>query len=112
MKQRISVEQLQELTAEQRQRLREWWKSEVLDIVYDRQLGTKALVCTEYAIDCLPLLNIGQMLALLQDKHKPDEPFYYEYHEEEWYVNNGRIYRDMNLVDVLWTAVKDALGEG
>jgi hypothetical protein len=39
MKRRITPEQLAELTEEQKDRLREWWKPEVGDFYYNRVIG-------------------------------------------------------------------------
>jgi len=83
--QRITVEQLQELTEEQRERLREWWKPEAGDTVkyiYDTDISiitshvndfNMVLIKGNYRIrtakgDCTPLLSIGQLIQLLQDK--------------------------------------------
>ena len=87
MKQRITVEQLNELTDKQKERLQEWWNPQSYDVACGLVSGT------EYVIDVhgdtismledsegivppidkkeiLPLLSIGQMIQLLREKHE------------------------------------------
>lgn len=89
MKQRITVEQLNELTEEQKARLREWWQPEKFDLALANYLGKSNVIALEkiygekwidiekaqddfgeeYAKkDMTPLLSIGQCIALLNDK--------------------------------------------
>ena len=97
MKQRITVEQLQELTPEQQARLKLWWKPERGDMFAYFSSSPKArnYVQVEYCCnpikvngwdrtifangangrnnhfnisDCLPLLSIGQCIELLLEK--------------------------------------------
>lgn len=78
MKQRISVEQLQELTEEQKGRLREWWRPRKGDWYYYLNIQYSHVITdsSEYALssynnhkrDYLPLLSIGQCIELLKDK--------------------------------------------
>lgn len=89
MKQHLSVEQVTSLSPEAQQRLREWWKPQVGDIVISKKdnrpriLGQTYMPLGEFALqfhpycadtlacdlaklaDCLPLLSIGQCLQLL-----------------------------------------------
>lgn len=71
MKQRISAEDLAELTPEQQERLREWWTPEVGDyIVHDTQ-GAGCLfgdIGIMVKAHMLPRLSIGQCIELLKDK--------------------------------------------
>jgi len=91
VKQRITVEQLNELSDEQKARLREWWKPQIGDAIISekddrlRFIGHKTLfgdfalqfhpytydcnACDLVRVkDCLPLLSIGQMIELLSGK--------------------------------------------
>lgn len=82
MKQRITPEQLKELTPEQKERLREWWRpvkgdSYIWDsplsgmlgpMVYDGVSLGKALPQENSKGSCLPLLTVGQCIALLKEK--------------------------------------------
>ena len=83
VKQRITIDQLNELTDEQKQRLREWWKPQGSDIYYNTHFKTSnSIRVNEYTnIEAgniqnslegqnwlRPLLSIGQMIELLQDK--------------------------------------------
>ncbi len=94
MKHRIDASQLNELTDEQKQKLREWWKPQRFDIFYDfggkRRLivlegelrgNSRVLYYGERRVDyviyhiegdlntnLLPLLSIGQLIELLESK--------------------------------------------
>lgn len=82
MKQRITVEQLNELTDEQVKKLSEWWK------------------------DHLPLLNIGQLIEYLTQTEKP----LIESSLAGWRVwHQGEHYSKVELCDALWEAVKQCL---
>lgn len=89
MKQRITVEQLQELTDEQKERLREWWKPVAGDYFATPIATGSRKVIAHIAvaangelryfdnngrawnkIEMLPLLAIGQMIELLLDAGK------------------------------------------
>jgi hypothetical protein len=107
-KRRVTVEQLDELTDEQKQKLREWWRPEVGDY-YNCECGVKSRADINTAVVdfyehasphdedcCLPLLDIGQMIQLL--------------------ITHGKAVRfpcDMRVpgatVDTLWESVKCAL---
>jgi len=84
MRQRISVEQLGELTEEQKERLREWWKPREYDVfavgrisdsVHELEGGLiRTKDCdndgchgAELKRESLPLLSIGQCIELLID---------------------------------------------
>jgi hypothetical protein len=107
MKQKITVEQLQELTEEQKKRLREWWKLQPGDIMFDIKMGCletlvggsngKAIIEHiegESKARFLPLLSIGQMIELLQNSYK----------KVRWPDT-----KDKNLCNSLWSAVKEVL---
>ena len=78
MKQRITVEQLNELSEEQKARLWELWQPSEGDTVLVNRGILKNYVIT-FSEDCLsnfpqkpigyvPLLNIGQMIEIIKDK--------------------------------------------
>jgi hypothetical protein len=120
MKQRISIEQLQELTGEQQQRLREWWKPQEGDWYHDKtygesyygmEVGGYDVYTLKPAIDDLPLLNIGQMIELLENKNpslKIENNYYDEIDPDSfiWGVDGKRA---DNFCDALWNAVKKVL---
>jgi len=117
MKKRITVEQLQELEPKQQQKLREWWKPEIgdeftgitkhgtqrrLDIVGDIddcELSSYDDCSWTYKQkDCLPLLDIEQMIELLEDSIEDKN----HYCEIRWCKYE-------ELCDILWEKVKDFL---
>jgi hypothetical protein len=90
MKQRIDESQLAELSDDQKQRLRDWWKPQIGDmfawITYGSLVGPLGPIVTHEFSDntffygkgtdepeefhkngCIPLLSIGQMMELLSD---------------------------------------------
>jgi hypothetical protein len=96
LKQRISVEQLQELSSDQKQRLREIWQPNSGDhAIYTKYKNTVCLVLNNvndryFSLtgfgpsnqfwsamngkeDCLPLLSTGQMIELLMAHSKSFE---------------------------------------
>lgn len=97
MKQRITPEQLQELSQEQRERLREWWQPRMRDGdwfygTYGGRDEVDKWMISPYCVDsgvygsgscpdedsmpdkdALPLLSIGQCIELLQSKDKNGE---------------------------------------
>jgi hypothetical protein len=130
MKQRISVEQLQELTEEQQRRLREWWKLQPGDIMFDVKMecletlvggsNGKAIIehiKSESKLRFLPLTNIGQMIELLNEKKKQNEkleinaPIGLISKWSVWYANGEfpKKYENNELCDALWQAVKEVL---
>ena len=129
MKQRITVEQLQELTPEQQQKLRELWKPNYGDCACE--VGESDYV-EQYKDDpyrhvienaqnilnnSLPLLDIGQMIELLNNKRNQAETL--EIHAPiglidrwcVWYANGAfpKRYETHELCDALWESVKEAL---
>jgi hypothetical protein len=121
MKQIITVEQLMELTEEQKQRLRELWKREFGDVFYitDYKDNKEAqmqvmdrvwqLIVKDYRKEFLPLLSIGQMIELLIQHHG-------EYWSDSISKINGTTYSkniyftyEDELCDALWQAVKQVL---
>jgi hypothetical protein len=129
VKQRISVEQLQELTEEQKQRLRELWKPQFYDVVIDNNKYDVIIVfhggmmCSidvemqkRYTkADCLPAMSIGQMIEILESKFPTlyienqlpaglRESIRYRIFQQ----GAGPHYGD-TLCDALWQAVKEVL---
>jgi len=133
MKQRITPEQLQELTSEQQEALRKWWKPEEWELIYVTNKGLNAFgqamritginpACDSLPMrlyvdvgdwclksEVLPLLSIGQCIELLLDK---------EYQASWGEVLEDISYRegDSELIDVLWEiaknyAIKEEVGE-
>jgi hypothetical protein len=111
MKQRISIEQLQELTEEQQHRLREWWKPEFGDMLVMPPHTTIEVIDEELfkilqrvKLDynpALPLLSIGQLIELLNGLDLDGET--------EQSINDGIMWINDNLCDALWSAVKKVL---
>ena len=127
MKRRIEPDQVKELTPGQQERLRDWWKPEKGDVILKENgewvidnigdgLFDDAIVSQDYTFgevrhdksDCLPLLNIGQMIELL-------EPYF----ESEYGTEPARYFKGIildwddfeipELCDALWEAVKATL---
>lgn len=137
MKQRITVEQLKELTPEQQGKLREWWKPQEFDVFvtteseYPKVVGyfenNSILVC-EFGRKwlplngCLPLLSIGQCLKLLQEiaqKHWFEDLYSRTEHKSEkdggwewsWCFGWGNYneFEAQEFIDALWEAAKSIL---
>lgn len=134
MKRRITPEQLQELTPEQQQKLRDLWKFEVGDICtnedcieiciaeyleggeytkyFSKEIRTADCGKIEMydAEDCLPLLDIGQMIELLAHRLVKID---YDGFTNNYYVQvrNAATYGKPELCDALWNAVKFVLQE-
>lgn len=139
MKQRITVEQLQELSDEQKKRLREWWKPQEGDFITD---GSETLsigdVCTpsktgnmydggcgccsnNYGIGNFLLIpNIGQMIEILNVRTTTDWGIvnyndscqaYHVYlgYSLESASDNKKCWLENELCDALWEAVKEVL---
>jgi hypothetical protein len=133
VKRRITVDQLKELAPEQQQKLRDWWKPQTHDVIIHsfRRFGEKSIIyypnsgniivndgdgSESFVLkrDCLPLLDIGQMIELLEsiDKcisitHKVDiEDWGWEVHLRhlDYYI-----FIQDSLCDALWQAVKVVL---
>ena len=122
MKQRISAEDLAELTPEQQERLREWWTPEVGDyIVHD----TQGIGCLFGDVDImdkthmLPRLSIGQCIELLKsrwtDRVNISESLgKYRVQTINAVVQNHayikeRVYVADELIDALFATVKEVL---
>lgn len=125
MKQHISAEQLQELTQEQKERLREWWKEH--QSYYDvgvyyidgrqvcQSVGEKTYNDTLISIKtegAIPLLSIGQMIELLQEKvgHFGIHNMFAEIKDVSgpgWSIHKPKCFdiRANELCDALWHAV-------
>lgn len=114
MKRRITADQLNELTDQQKERLREWWKPQEGDFVCDeygdigvlhKDLDTDWIVYSDYTTHLndwddpnikqklMPLLDIGQMIDLILDKTRT--PFNFHCHTK--------------VCDALWESVKYCL---
>jgi hypothetical protein len=110
MKQRITVEQLQELTEEQQQKLREWWEPQDGDMFFR---NNRIQICDiGYHHDkdeCLPLLDIGQMIELLLDKCGKNLNIYQCKNFNTITVTTFKEYFAQELCDSLWEAVKEVL---
>jgi len=126
MKQRITVEQLQELSEEQGGRLREWWRpvagdyftalfsgtplNRVISNVSKRYEGQiRDSHCNVWEIaDCLPLLSIGQCIELgyfLGIHADLTIPLYQDKdYPLTWYP--GRKEEPIEIIDALWGAIK------
>lgn len=119
MKRRITVEQLNELTEEQKLKLRDWWRSDAFrlyDLAYDEKLAVNCNgvinVCNqemiELSIDAIPLLDIGQMIELLHSK--VNVSFFDRDPGPVWSVMKDKTWYDKpELCDALWEAVKAVL---
>lgn len=123
MKQRITVEQLDELTAEQRVNLQEWWKPQKGDMLYYpfRRLVLLIEEVSDKRIEsigdllqkdmCYPLLSIGQMIELIRSKCNRVAITTYN---DEWGIvaSSGDPIStniDEELCDALWRVVKKIL---
>lgn len=105
MKQRITAEQLSELTQEQQARLRDWWQPEDGDWIFDTNNHQDYSWCSacwsEYGPEnsdikamALPLLSIGQCFDMVK------APMAIKYLEK---------YPTKEPLDALWQAVKEVL---
>jgi hypothetical protein len=109
MKQRITIDQLQELTEEQQQRLEEWWKPEEGDLVYNKFFN-------EFKQEELPLLDIGQMIELLRDTRPKVNIYFSGSLGNEITIPFDKIpslvsaiAKESDICDCLWSAVKQVL---
>jgi len=121
MKQVITAEQLQELSEEQKERLREWWFKHIKvgDVFI---VDGKVLKDGDVTIGPNPLLSVGQCIELLQEKCPNGIAFHNDW-GEIWTVlaqdtqNDDPpdsfisrvIAEDHDLIDALWEAVKAVL---
>jgi len=98
VKQKITLEQLNELTQDQYLKLKEIWKT--------KDYSSNS---TRYAVEgILPTFNIGQMIELLNEK---DMDIEMELGGLEWFVCwNGYVCRQSpELCDSLWEIIKEIL---
>ena len=120
MKQRITVNQLHELTPDQQNKLREWWS-------IHRQQGD-VFIChgndflngKTFAWDghnkpfnmAIPLVSIGQCLSILE-RYAPmlgmKHGCYGSWYLEIWTEESHKIFEDKECVDVCFQAVKSIL---
>lgn len=122
MKQRITVEQINELSDEQRKRLQEWWNPDINDVYTstDKNMLNQATVFTieeidssgfiydwrfgvaQYKNDCMPLLSIGQLIELTGATGILK-------FNGGWALDEDAIEYHKELVDALWEEVKKVL---
>lgn len=115
MKQRITIDDIRKLTQKQQVKLRQLWHPSIGDTVNDRYDNSVMFVNSrvdDYNItlirgnsrmkvtkeECLPLLNIGQMIELLEDKQ-------IEWRLDTFTINQDEInikYNKNELCDTLW----------
>lgn len=106
MKQRISISQLNQLSDNQKRKLRNYWKPKfykyvgsVVDFEDEITIDTEGTLYTisflkdEFMGITLPLLNIGQMIELLDDYNAP----------------LIRVKTVNELCDFLWKEIKEIL---
>lgn len=127
MKQHITIEQLHEMTDDQKEYLRKWWYPRqydvVLDVQHDHQFsiyyqdGTIGDSYHDYMKDdCLPLLSIGQMIEFISTASKPKITEAYalpDYPDGRWsvFVFSVGTFYDEELCDALWKGVRGVLNE-
>ena len=111
MKQHITVEQLIELSKEQRQRLKEWWKPQNHDVfIYGHHSEINQIHNVEKFLgkeNALPLLSIGQMIELLEIELINPMPSSWEveyYQDKKLCITSAE-----ELTDALFKAVKQVL---
>ena len=120
MKQRITADQLQQLTSQQQDKLKKWWIPKFGDLFVFEEYCDEQLFDAEdeYNINLfnakikplsLPLLSIGQCLSLL----KPHIPILGMKHGEHdswnleiWIGEKQKIFIEKEPVDALFEAVK------
>ena len=114
MKQRITSGQLQQLTPFQQEKLRELWQPQFGNILESKKHGEQVFIYNEgdslyfdedgYKCDtkenCLPLLSIGQMIELLQEKDALGSCVY---------LDGSSIIEYVDICDRLFQAVKEIL---
>ena len=75
MRQRITVENLKELSPEQQEKLKYLWKPKIGDCIAQPNVTGKFVVADEFLLkglikeNCLPLLSIGQMMEIISEMH-------------------------------------------
>lgn len=113
MKQRITVDQLNELSEEQKVRLRELWEPKQGDLFTDHRKREDVWLDIYPAIKDdgdLPLLNIGQCIELIRDQGpviRIDGAVIGGWEVFDCISKIGR--RAEELIDALWETVKEAL---
>lgn len=119
MKQRITVDQLQQLTPEQQVKLKEWWMPKFGDLFIFEGYCDENLFDAEDAVNInffntkikpygLPLLSIGHCLGLLEayaPKLELDHETLGLWNLEIWIENERRIFKEKDPVDALFGAV-------
>lgn len=124
MKQNISVEDIQQLTDNQKEKLRELWEPDIGSIFYDghytqaiQRVDDNILIVEDkekYTQNyVVPLLNIGQMIEILE-KHDPcinitRRVQLVDFNKWVWEFTIRERYcrEEPELCDVLWQAIKD-----
>ena len=125
MKQRISVNELNTLTPEQREKLRELWIPQEADFVVFNGNTNNCIVefvysdkrffnlvdgrSSESKFNFLPLLSVGQCLELLGDNWNHLWNLSSKEQEYEVAIGDSMSKRGENLCDTLWEAVKSML---
>lgn len=123
MKQRITADQLQQLTTEQQDKLKEWWMPKFSDLFAFEEYCDEHLFDTEDEDNIklfnakikpfsLPLLSIGQCLSLLEPRVPIIGMKYGEqglWNLEIWIGEKHRIFIEKEPVDALFEAVKSIL---
>lgn len=135
MKQHLSINDLNQLSEKGKIKLREWWKPEYGDFVaikyyfqrkyrekiYIDELGydlvDEVMGITDLNESALPLLSIGQLIQFL-DEHNPSGKGFSKIDATKgtdglnyfWVVvQYDKYYKELELCDSLWMAVKDIL---
>lgn len=115
MKQRITVEQLNELTEGQKEKLREWWRPTYGDLAVSNHYQDKPFSVPKepFAKEiCTPLLTVGQMIELLLMKGANKYPTIQDYNSDALVAVNIKEYIeevDECLCDALWKVIKKTL---
>ena len=119
MKQYITPEQLQELSEEQKERLRSWWEPELYQHGVKFYLESLDEGYLREIRNCLPLLSVGQCIELLEAKD-PGSWSICCSKSGGWYITSSNLYapkyyiadggKDFEeIIDALWQAVKEVL---
>jgi hypothetical protein len=108
MKQKITTKQVQELTAEQQQRLRAWWTPQEGDYIADGNHEEMIYYLNGIRKSkVLPLLSLGQMIEWL---HTADVLQIEKASPTSWAVKmNEAESRDPELCDALWEMLKQVM---
>lgn len=119
MKQHITADQLNELSPKAKEKLREWWKPDISDLLYrpDNPEGLQEIMgfIGEAPIkkECYPLLSIGQMIEFLDEngrlwieqEEEIDEDIPKKYRVQ----SRQHEYWSTELCDALWQACEEIL---